>query len=225
MALEFVAGGELFDYVALAPFSEPICRAYFKQILQAMHHAHDKGVCHRDLKPENIMLDKEFNIKIADWGFAAPTAGRDGSGFLKTHLGTVAYMSPELLEKNEYQGNQADLFALGIILFILFTGHPPFEQANSTNAHYKYLMNNREDLFWKYHCKSKGDNYFSDNFKDLIAAMLHPNPSHRLNLVDIISHPWMSEQAATQQQVQAEFAQREAAIKQQKEQELAEQAH
>ena len=99
MVLEFVSGGELFDFVALAPFKESFCRAYFKQMLQAVHHAHSKGLSHRDLKPENIMLDKEFNVKVADFGFAAPTAGRDGSGYLKTHLGTIAYMSPELILK------------------------------------------------------------------------------------------------------------------------------
>lgn len=126
MVLELVQGGELFDFVALGAFSEPVCRYYFKQMLQVMHYVHSKGVAHRDLKPENIMLDENFNIKIADFGFAAPLQGRDGSGYLKTMLGTQAYMAPEILLREPYQGHVTDLFALGIILFILQSGAPPF---------------------------------------------------------------------------------------------------
>jgi len=196
MVLEFVNGGELFDFVALAPFKESICRFYFKQMLQAIHHAHNQGLAHRDLKPENIMLDKDFNVKIADFGFAAPTAGRDGSGYLHTRLGTIAYMAPELIMSEPYQGYQVDLFALGIILFILYTGHPPFNQSHPTDTHYKLLVTNRADLFWKYHAKSKGDGFYSESFKDLITNMLQFNPSQRLNLVDIIGHPWMMEEIA-----------------------------
>jgi len=82
MALELITGGELFDYVALAPFSPEMCRYFFKQTLQALHYIHSHGTAHRDLKPENILLDDQFNVKIADFGFAAPVEGRDGGGKL-----------------------------------------------------------------------------------------------------------------------------------------------
>lgn len=154
------------------------------------------------------MLDKDFNVKIADFGFAAPLQGRDGSGYLHTRLGTIAYMAPELIVNEPYQGYQVDLFALGIILFILYTGHPPFNQAHPSDTHYKLLVTNRADLFWKYHSKSKGENYFSESFKDLITNMLQCNPAQRLNLVDIIGHPWMSEPCASDAQIQTEFAMR-----------------
>lgn len=165
------------------------------------------------------MLDKEFNIKIADFGFAAPMAGRDGSGYLHTRLGTIAYMAPELIMNEPYQGYQVDLFALGIILFILYAGHPPFTQAHPTDTHYKLLVTNRADLFWKYHTKSKGDGFFSENFKDLITNMLQYNPSQRLNLVDVIGHPWMMEACASEAEITEEFAQRQATIKATQEQE------
>lgn len=67
-----------------------------------MHYMHIKGVAHRDLKPENIMLDQNYNVKFVDFGFAAPIQGRDGTGFLKTILGTTAYMAPELILKKQY---------------------------------------------------------------------------------------------------------------------------
>lgn len=193
-------------------------------MLQAMHHAHNQGLAHRDLKPENVFLDKDFNIKIADFGFAAPLAGRDGSGYLHTRLGTIAYMAPELIMNEPYQGYQVDLFALGIILFILYTGHPPFNQAHPTDTHYKLLVTNRADLFWKYHAKSKGESFFSESFKDLITNMLQYNPSQRLNLVDIIGHPWMSEPIASDEQIRAEFTIRHNKIKAERDAEAAQKA-
>jgi 5'-AMP-activated protein kinase catalytic alpha subunit len=99
MALELISGGELFDFVALRYFDAPICRFYFKQMLSALHTCHSQGLSHRDLKPENIMLDGDFNIKIADFGFAAPVEGRTGTGYLHTYLGTKNYMAPEIHAK------------------------------------------------------------------------------------------------------------------------------
>ena len=93
MALELLEGGELFDFIALRYFDQPICRFFFKQMLNTLHVFHSRGVSHRDLKPENIMLDDNFNVKIADFGFAAPVEGRTvknmpPTGYLHTHLGT-----------------------------------------------------------------------------------------------------------------------------------------
>lgn len=126
-----IPGGELFDYVANSgPFSEAICKYYFKQMLQGIHYIHSKGFSHRDLKPENILLDKMYDIKIVDFGFACPLSGRDESGFSRSVIGTPGYMAPEIIARQPYQGQVVDLFALGVILFILYSGHPPFGAAN-----------------------------------------------------------------------------------------------
>jgi len=198
IAQEPVLGGELFDYVAnTGAFSESICRFYFKQMLQGLHYIHSAGFSHRDLKPENILLDKNYDIKIVDFGFACPLEGRDGSGFNRSVIGTPGYMAPEILDKHPYQGQVVDLFAVGVILFIMLTQHPPFSMANSDDMYYKLLATQRSDLFWKAHSNRKAAGFFSEEFKDLITCMLQVHPHQRLCMADIIGHPWMQGEIAT----------------------------
>jgi serine/threonine protein kinase len=193
MVLELCTGGELFDYIAIGGrFSEAITRFYFQQLIATLDFIHSKGVTHRDLKPENILMDENYNIKIADFGFAAPILGRDQSGTLKTRLGTESYMAPEIHLRQPYEGASVDLFALGVILFIMFTQHPPFSKATADDAFYKCLMTGKFETFWKAHAKKKpgGDSFFSDEFKHLIMCMVAYNPSDRLSMEQIKSHPW-----------------------------------
>lgn len=109
----------MFDYVALSGrFSEPVARCYFRQLISGLDFIHQSGYVHRDLKPENIFLDGEFNLKIADFGFASQINKHNGN-LMKTRLGTENYMAPEILEGLHYQGSSVDLFSCGIILFIM----------------------------------------------------------------------------------------------------------
>ena len=119
-------------------------------------------------------MDHNYTLKIADFGFAAPVEGRDGSGNLTTKLGTLNYMAPEIHLKQPYNGKSIDLFASAIILFIMVAQHPPFTTAQPTDPFYRCLAANRADIFWKTHCKNKegGEAFFSDEFKDLVQSML-----------------------------------------------------
>lgn len=183
--LELATGGELFDFVAqTGRYSDVISRFYFQQLIDGLDYVHQKGVTHRDLKPENVLYDATFNLKIADFGFAAPVDGKDGSGYCKTKLGTESYMAPEIHMRKPYSGPSVDLFASAIILFIMVTQHPPFTRAEPNDPFYRLLCAGRHDLFWKAHSKSKpgGDSFFSEEFKDLINRMLAFDPSQRMSM-------------------------------------------
>ena len=117
----------------------PIVRNYVDQIIQAVGAIHAAGVCHRDLKLENIVLDSTFGIKVIDFGISCSLSGNQNTGFCtkREKVGTLGYMAPELLLECKYQPNMADFFSLGVIIFILVTGHLPFEEATINDRHYK----------------------------------------------------------------------------------------
>ena len=209
---EMIEGGELFDYIANSgAFSEDVCRYYFKQMLMGIHYIHSHGFSHRDLKPENILLDKNYNIKIVDFGFACPLEGRDGSGINHSRVGTLGYMAPEIIAKQPYQGQVVDLFALAVILFIMKAGHPPFSSASEDDRHFQLLASNRTDLFWRAHeqAGNKGAGFFSEEFKDLISSMLQHHAHQRLCIADIVGHPWLTNgECAAPERIQQEFQNR-----------------
>lgn len=169
LALQLASGGELFDFIAqTGRFTEPVARFYFRQLCEAFEYLHGNGFSHRDMKPENIMLDSDFNLKIADFGFSSTKALNE------SRKGTDSYMAPEIHMGKAYSGQCVDLFAAGIILFIMVARHPPFNQATPNDAHYKTISANRLDLFWKLHTRNKptGLEFFSEEFRDLITQLL-----------------------------------------------------
>ena len=129
-------GGELFDYVDhTGVFSEQEARFYFREMILSLEYMHGKSYAHRDLKPENLLFDKDFVLKLADFGFSKAC----DSGKLKTYCGTESYMAPEIHLKNPYDGKKVDLFAAGIILFIMYSGTPAFGKALPSDPYYKLL--------------------------------------------------------------------------------------
>ena len=190
--LELVNGGDLFDYIANSGrFSEDVARYYFTQFMDALDYMHKNNCCHRDLKPENIMLDSEFNLKVADFGFAAPVSGRDGSGFLSTQLGTQSYMAPEIHLNKPYTGPGVDLFASAIILFVMMSQRPPFNSPKPDDPHYRLLAADRADLFWQAHDEAEGgESIYSKEFKDLFEKLTKLNPAQRITMEQLKQHPW-----------------------------------
>lgn len=182
IVLEFVGGGELFDFIAdTGKFSEKVSRTYFHQLMSGLHHMHSQGFAHRDIKPENILLTKDFVLKLADFGFSCLLKGKDNSGILHTKLGTEGYMAPQIPNKN-YDGVKVDIFAAGVILFIMYAGNPPFEKANPNDPYYKLIKNKQFTIFWGAHARKRSLNYFTPAFQDLINRMIAFEPSERISI-------------------------------------------
>jgi serine/threonine protein kinase len=171
-------------------------------MMNGLHYLHQKGFAHRDIKPENILLSKAFLLKIADFGFSAALRGKDGSGILKTKLGTEGYMAPEIPNK-KYEGKSVDVFAAGVILFIMYAGNPPFEKATPSDPYYKILKEKKFDIFWKAHSRKRPADFFSETFKNLFVQLVAFEPTERLTIEQISVHPWIKQQVCTHAEILA----------------------
>jgi serine/threonine protein kinase len=166
------------------------------------------------LKPENLLLDKDYNLKLADFGFATMLGGKAYCGWLKTYLGTQGYMAPEILSKSsQYYGISTDIFAAGVILFILVTGKPPWSKASPQNMNYHKFCTNRHTEFWKEQrnqIRQKDTAFdFSKDFMSLINSMLAFDPTHRPTVGEILTSEWMrSADVPTHPEVLEEFNRR-----------------
>lgn len=173
---------------------ESIARHIFKPLVHALKHIHSNGYVHRDIKSDNIMISDFCFPKILDFGFSSKLTGEDDHGFFKTKLGTPAYMAPEIHSGTPYQGASVDKFALGVILFQMVMGRPPFEEAKSNDYLYKCIVAKRPDIFWRTHFKSlpkKVSQELSEEFKDLIIGLFHAEPENRLTLDQVLGHKWI----------------------------------
>ncbi|CAM9257667.1 unnamed protein product [Lampetra fluviatilis] len=125
MVMEYVSGGELFDYICKnGRLSEKEARRLFQQILSAVDYCHRHMVVHRDLKPENVLLDANGNAKIADFGLSNMMS--DGE-FLRTSCGSPNYAAPEVISGRLYAGPEVDIWSSGVILYALLCGTLPFD--------------------------------------------------------------------------------------------------
>lgn len=212
LALDLITGGELFDYVAVSgSFSDKVARFYFKQLIDAIEFMHTKGFAHRDIKAENLLIDSDYRLKLVDFGFSTPMGGKDGSGKLHTAKGTEGYMAPEILNQEPYSGEKVDLFAAGVLLFIMVAQHPPFRRASPTDGFYKMFCQ-RNDLFWTKMSNGKLPNTFSPEFKALVNSLMAFEPQSRPSIQDIKQSAWYNGPIITPEELISEFARRKAVV-------------
>lgn len=133
IVMDFAENGTLFDLLhKIKKFREFEARRYFSQLTAALKYCHRRKIAHRDLKLENLLLDKEFNLKLSDFGFSRKmldSNATDTSNLSVTFCGSNAYACPELLKHLPYDPIKADIWAMGVILFAMVTGRFPFNEA------------------------------------------------------------------------------------------------
>ncbi|KAJ6244448.1 protein kinase [Anaeramoeba flamelloides] len=179
LILEYVSGGELFDYILESGRVESgQSRIFFQQIIYGLEQMHSFSISHRDLKPENLLLDEDNNIKIADFGMAKMNKS---GGFLQTACGSPHYVSPEIIRGRGYEGRKSDIWSCGVILYTLLCGRLPFYQKD-----YKELLLNIRRGFYEF------PNFLGELEKDLISKMLVVNPRKRITIGEIKRHPWFT---------------------------------
>jgi len=184
LVTEKMSGGELFDrIVQKSYYNEKEARDVCKILFEAMRYCHSKKVAHRDLKPENLLLQSEHddsNLKIADFGFAKRVTQPNS---LKTQCGTPGYVAPEILEGIPYD-TQADMWSLGVIVYILLGGYPPFIEPNQRDLFRKIRKGQYE-----FHQEYWGA--VSSDAKELISSLLTVNPSRRLTAKGTLKNVWI----------------------------------
>ena len=193
IAYELAPNGDMFSNIKdSGRLPMPIMKFYAKQLIAGMNAMHKAGICHRDLKLENLVLDAEYNLKIIDFGLASTIEGEEGSSFSQERVGSPGYMAPEIAMGMRYQPVSADLFSLGVIIFTMCTGVMPFGQADCDDKYYLLIATSKHNAFWAAHEAYNGAP-FSTNFKELLNYMFAYQPFQRLNLAEVIGHPFFNE--------------------------------
>lgn len=182
LILELGDGGDLYDYIMRHDkgLTENVAREYFRQIVRAISYCHQLHVVHRDLKPENVVFFEKLGVvKLTDFGFSNKFCPGQK---LETSCGSLAYSAPEILLGDSYDAPAVDVWSLGVILFMLVCGHPPFQEANDS-----------ETLTMIMDCKYTMPEHVSGGCRRLIGNMLVREPEKRATLQQIAQNEWLLE--------------------------------
>lgn len=184
LVMEHMEGGDVFERVMkLKRYTEKDARDLAKSLLEAVAHMHGQGICHRDLKPQNLLLkskDDDADIKVADFSFACRVHTPQS---LTTRCGTPSYVAPEILKNIPYD-QSSDMWSVGVILYVLLCGYPPFMDDNQGILFQKIRTGEWEfaDKDWK---------NISEEAKELIRNLLLVDPLRRLKATEALESPWL----------------------------------
>lgn len=186
MLLEYISGGELFTYLRAAhKFENDKALFYALEIVSALAHCHSLDIIYRDMKPENILIDVSGHIKMTDFGFAKKVKDRTW-----TLCGTPEYLAPEIIQSKGH-GKAVDWWSLGILIYEMLAGFPPFFDENPFDIYRKILE-----------CNVEFPRHFEKHSRDLISKLLVVDRTKRLGCQrrgtqDVLDHPWFSSRAFT----------------------------
>lgn len=214
MVQQLAPKGELFDYLMYTKkFKQNQAISLFHQLIAGLKAMHDAHIAHRDLKPENLLFDNQFNLKIADFGFSyAYQKGEGPKTAMRTELGTKGYMAPEIISNKKYT-EKADIFAAGVILFIMLAGFPPFQNAVATDWWFDKLQKKKYKLFWMAHERTA---QFSPEAKEILQDMLAPTEASRLDINQVMTTTFYNAPHLTKSQLQCELKDRKSVVDEQK---------
>ncbi|KPA79957.1 putative protein kinase [Leptomonas pyrrhocoris] len=179
IVMEYVSGGELFDYISRkGRLDEPTSQALFQQLTAAVAYCHRYHVTHRDIKPENIMMEHgSHSVKLSDFGLSSIT--HDGR-FFETSCGTPNYASPEVVGGRLYGGPEADVWSCGVVLYAMLCGTLPFDDQN-IGVLFKKIQTADYAM----------PSHVSPQAQDLLRRVLVVNPLERATMEQVMQHPWL----------------------------------
>ena len=179
LVIEYAPGGELFKILhneENGRFSEPKAAFYVEQVCNALEYIHSMNIIHRDIKPENILISNEV-VKLADFGWSIH---QKSNKIRTTFCGTAEYMPPEVINEQPHIP-PSDLWCLGILIYELCAGEPPFTAKSNAEIIHKIKIFEMKDY----------PDYFSRECKDLIAKLIKRSPKDRISIQEVKRHPWI----------------------------------
>lgn len=187
IAMEMADGGDLFDKIEPdVGVDYEVAQFYFQQLVNAITYLHEEcHIAHRDIKPENILLDKNGNLKLADFGLASRFKRKDGTLRLSSdHRGSPQYMAPEILMGVKYHPERTDVWSIGVLVFVLLTGETPWDLPMYTDENFQEFIRNEGNVAVGQWAK------IEFRHLNLLRKILQPDPSRRATIRDLRSHPW-----------------------------------
>ena len=205
IVMELLHGGDLFDRIITNSFlNETTCRKIMRRLLSAIHYLHiHQNICHRDIKPENIMCTSHstnnVNVKLTDFGLAKMLKGAGTINGFETFCGTPQYFAPEVLGCKDNSSNtggrygkSADMWSLGVVLYVMLSGEPPFDASSSLeNGMYGGSQVGGKNTRANIQFKSRNWGTVSEDAKDFVSGLLRMEPRRRLNIVEACEHKWI----------------------------------
>ena len=201
LVMEWVEGGDLLSCLEElgGPLPEDHVKLLFSQLLMAMKHCHSRCVFHRDIKLENIMLSSDGTmLKVCDFGVAEI----NNQGWVRKSVGTPSYASPEAFEGGVFNGEKADVWSCGVVLFALLTGNMPFISPSRADFAFRCLMRGRVGDFWTYF-ERRGIR-ISEEAKRFLIRIFMINPVRRAGVDELLASDWLSEDKEEEQEQEQE---------------------
>jgi serine/threonine protein kinase len=208
LLLEYLSKGTLLEFIMklidpskgyTQQVPEDLSRGIFVKLLDAVNHIHLCNVIHLDLKPENIMFSDKSELKLIDFGHSIYAKAKEENYGIRVppaNIGTKQYRAPEieksLWEKTPFLGKPADVFSLGVILFVFHFKIFPFANANAADPRYGLIIKEEYEKFWE-DIERVTPIHASEDLKTLIVGMLLNRPEERLTIGEIMNHSWVRE--------------------------------